>query len=209
MEKQTGRIEAFSDGIFGVAITLLALEIGIDVQDIHEKLTNDVFWHELVALWPKYVAYFNSFASVLLMWMAHHKLFQQLKRANTYTMLANGFLLLVVALVPFPTKSVGEFFFTPARDASIIFYTSYSILVSSSFCLLGLAMLSEKVQVIDPVELKGILKGVFMGILLNIAIAGISFSAPLIAMGLNFCMWIFWAILSRANEKPLEPGYEN
>ena len=70
----TGRLEAFSDGIFGVAITLLALEIG--VQE-YEGATDASLLTNILGLWPKYVAYINSFATVLLMWLAHHQLFKR------------------------------------------------------------------------------------------------------------------------------------
>ncbi len=212
MEKDTNRIEAFSDGIFGVAITLLALEIGISEKGAHESITNQVFWQELIALWPKFFAYFNSFAAVLLMWMSHHKIFKLLNSTNTYVILANGLLLLIVALVPFPTKTVGEFIHTGAGAASIIFYTSYSVLISLSFCLLSLCIIKGGDRVASPenaVIIKKLQKGMFMGLLMNSAIFLMAFFAPYVALILNFCMWIFWAVLSHAAEKKTTIHNEN
>ena len=65
MEKETNRLEAFSDGIFAVAITLLALEIGIKE---YEGATNSNLWQKILGSWPEYFSYFNSFATVLLIW---------------------------------------------------------------------------------------------------------------------------------------------
>ncbi|CAN5310380.1 hypothetical protein BH09BAC4_BH09BAC4_39030 [soil metagenome] len=87
MEKQTGRLEAFSDGIFGVAITLLALEIGIDG---YESPTNLSLWYKIVDEWPNYFTYFNSFAMVFLIWTGHHKTFKLLRDANHWVVLANA-----------------------------------------------------------------------------------------------------------------------
>jgi phosphoserine phosphatase len=75
MEKQTSRLEAFSDGIFAVAITLLAIEIGINE---YAGANNTNLWHKIIERWPEYFSYFNSFATVLLIWMGHNKIFKQL-----------------------------------------------------------------------------------------------------------------------------------
>ena len=81
MEKNTARLEAFSDGIFGVAITLLAIEIGIQE---YEGATNADLWNRILDKWPEYFTYFNSFATVLLMWMGHNKIFEHLKREGVW-----------------------------------------------------------------------------------------------------------------------------
>lgn len=69
MEKETSRLQAFSDGIFGVAITLLALDIGVKEYD---GATNLSLWREILNRWPEYFTYFNSFAVLLLIWLGHH-----------------------------------------------------------------------------------------------------------------------------------------
>lgn len=207
MEKETARIEAFSDGIFAVAITLLALEIGIDeTPDIH--ITNAGFWNEIIALWPKYFAFFNSFASVLLMWMSHHKIFNLLKSTNTFIILANGFLLLITALVPFPAKTIGEYIRTDAVSATVIFYNSYSVLMCFAFWLLSFAILKNKAHLLPRKNshktMSGIYKGICIGFFCMLAILAISFFSPYIGLALNFLMWIFWATqtyLSEKNEK--------
>ena len=204
MEKETGRIEAFSDGIFSVAITLLALEIGIkEVPDVH--ISNANFWHEILALWPKLFAFFNSFAAVLLMWMAHHQIFKLLRSTNTFIILANGFLLLITALVPFPVKTIGEYFNTDANHSAIVFYNSYSVVMCASFWVLTFTVLKNKKHLlpgkIAEDTMKGIYKGICMGMILTLAIFGISFIYPYLGLALNFCMWIFWAFLSHAGER--------
>src|SRR5258705_7460569 len=105
-QKETVRIEAFSDGIFCVAITLLAIEIGVEVN---RNETNKGLTHSLLNLWPIYLAYVISFVNVLLAWIGHHSLFKNLSRTDNSVMVSNGLLLMLVALVPFPTKTLGLF----------------------------------------------------------------------------------------------------
>ena len=204
MEKQTGRLEAFSDGIFSVAITLLALEIGVkEIPEAH--INNANFWHEILALWPKLFAFFNSFAAVLLMWMAHHQIFKQLRSTNTFIILANGFLLLITALVPFPVKTIGEYFNSGASQAAIVFYNSYSVVMCTSFWLLTFTILKNKKHLlpgkIAEATMKGIYKGICIGLVCTLVIVGVSFIFPYVGLALNFCMWIFWAVLAHAGEQ--------
>src|SRR5882724_3495769 len=103
-QKETSRIEAFSDGIFCVGLTLLAIEIGVEMKE-HES--NEGLRHSLISLWPKYLSYFISFTNVLLAWIGHHGLFKNLRNTNNAVMISNGILLMLIALVPFPTKTLG------------------------------------------------------------------------------------------------------
>ena len=73
MTNENARTEAFSDGVFAIAITLLILEIVVKVP--HEPLGADALMSELRHLWPSYIAYFASFATIGVMWLNHHRLF--------------------------------------------------------------------------------------------------------------------------------------
>jgi len=123
-EKETGRIEAFSDGIFGIAVTLLILDITVPkASSVRGKTT---LLRVLVSEWPIYLAYLNSFITVLIMWMNHHKLFRHIRRSDHMFMLYNGLLLMGVTFVPFPTAVLAEFINTPdARTAAALYSGSY------------------------------------------------------------------------------------
>jgi uncharacterized membrane protein len=207
MEKDTTRIEAFSDGIFAVAITLLALEIGVDIKDIQvhhpvEATTNGELKNLLLAEWPKLFAYFNSFASVLLMWMYHHQIFKLLRTTNNKLILMNGLLLLFIALTPFPTKTLGEFIGTGAQKMAIIFYTGNSVVIATAFVLLMHAVKFRNGSLllpnISPQIMVDITKGLWIGFFLNIMIFIFAFFIPVLALILNFCMWVFWAVTARS-----------
>ncbi len=98
----TGRIDAFSDGVFAIAITLLILEVKIAPADL------DHVWKALVDEWPSYLAYVTSFFTVGGVWLAHHGLFTRLRYVDPVLMRLNILLLMVVAFLPFPTGLMAE-----------------------------------------------------------------------------------------------------
>src|SRR5581483_3937577 len=103
-EKETGRLEAFSDGVFAVAITLLVLNIKIPGLE-----SDDTLWQAFVSNWPMLVAYITSFATIGVMWINHHRLFTHIKHINTPLMLLNLLLLLIIVFIPVPTALLAEY----------------------------------------------------------------------------------------------------
>ena len=108
--KETGRVEAFSDGVFAIAITLLVLEL--KVPHVGDG-GNGRLAAALLAQWPSYLAFVTSFATILIMWVSHHHMFTFVRRADARFLYANGLLLFVVTVVPFPTALVAEYFEKP------------------------------------------------------------------------------------------------
>jgi uncharacterized membrane protein len=100
----TQRLEAFSDGVFAIAITLLILEIGVPHVDAHGSLT-----HALIHLWPSYVGYAVSFLTIGIMWINHHYMFKDIVRVDHTLLVLNLLLLLSIAFVPFPTAVVAAY----------------------------------------------------------------------------------------------------
>src|SRR6476469_9579466 len=104
-EKETGRIEALSDGVFAIAITLLV----IDLKVPHVEGEGENLLRAVAHQWPVYLAYATSFWSIGLAWMIHHHIFRAIRHFDHMLLLINSMLLLVVALVPHPTSIVGEY----------------------------------------------------------------------------------------------------
>ena len=99
-EKETARMEAFSDGVFAFAITLLAL-------NLRDPATSGVSLSQgLIDEWPAFFAFVTSFVSVLIMWMNHHNMFNYIRKIDRRLMLMNGVLLLFVVLTVFNTSLV-------------------------------------------------------------------------------------------------------
>ncbi|MFG3223819.1 TMEM175 family protein [Kitasatospora sp. NPDC048194] len=99
----TGRIEAFSDGVFAIAITLLVLEIRIPQAHGAAEL-----WRALGEQWPSYFAYVVSFLVIGVVWVNHHTLFGYLARIDRTLMFVNLLLLMLISALPFPTALVAQ-----------------------------------------------------------------------------------------------------
>jgi uncharacterized membrane protein len=97
------RLEAFSDGVLAIVITLLILEI--DVPEHHTTSLN----HDLAVQWPQYVAYLLSFMTVGIIWLNHHAVINLLARTNHSLQVLNLILLLPISVLPWPTALLAEF----------------------------------------------------------------------------------------------------
>jgi uncharacterized membrane protein len=126
----TGRIEAFSDAVFAIAITLLVLEISVPESDFEH------LWKGIADQWPSYLGYATSFLTIGGLWFIHHGIFRRLASADTIVMRLNLLLLMLVAFLPFPTKLVAETIdLTSPERAAVIFYglvlLSISVVIGS------------------------------------------------------------------------------
>lgn len=102
-ERGLERIIFFSDAVFAIAITLLALEIRLP-----EGASGGVTWAALLGLWPKYLSYFISFVTIGGYWVSHHRKFRLIQRYDSRLMWLNLLALAAVAFLPFPTALLGE-----------------------------------------------------------------------------------------------------
>src|SRR5262249_53867686 len=119
-EKETGRIEAFSDGVFAIAVTLLVLEL--KVPHLADGGANGSLGRALAAQWPSYVALVTSFFTILVMWANHHRIFDLVRRIDAPFLYSNGLLLLCVTVVPFPTALLAEYFRKPGGPVAAAVY---------------------------------------------------------------------------------------
>jgi uncharacterized membrane protein len=97
-----GRVEAFSDGVFAVAATLLIFNVQLD------KAAPGGLLAALLAAWPKYAAYVASFLTIGVMWMNHHGLFERLHRIDRALQFINLLLLMAIVFLPFSTAQLGS-----------------------------------------------------------------------------------------------------
>lgn len=106
----TNRLEAFSDGVFAIAITLLVLEI---------KVPNSgaPLGGELLRLWPSYFAYVVSFIVIGAIWLNHHLIFDHIIRADHQLLLLNTLHLMFIAFIPFPTAVLADALHNRADEA--------------------------------------------------------------------------------------------
>ncbi len=116
---RTARLEAFSDGVFAIAITLLVLEISVPLS------SEDDLLKALGEQWPSYLGYVVSFSTIGAVWLAHTVITEYLDHADAKILRLNLLLLLVVAFMPFPTKLLAGF--ADNADAERVAATVYGI----------------------------------------------------------------------------------
>lgn len=134
-EKETARTEAFSDGVFAIAITLLVLEI--KVPHLHENSGEKwALLREIGGLWPSFMAFVLSFSAILIMWINHHGLFRHARRVDKKLLFANGLLLMLITFVPFPTAVLAEYLDRPGANAAMVFYCGTYVLINIAYNLL-------------------------------------------------------------------------
>jgi len=149
----------------------------------------------LLEQWPLYLAYVISFINVLLAWIGHHSLFKLLRKTDNFIMVTNGLLMMLVALVPFPTKTLGAFLLTGALKTAVVFYTGYFVLISLAFRLLWFAATRNKDLLIHGItahQIRQTTKSENIGLICNGVIFGVAFFNPWLALILSFGMWVYW-----------------
>src|SRR5215470_6294994 len=126
----TSRIEAFSDGVFAIAITLLVLEIGVPEPSKETSLG-----HELLHQWPEYASYVVSFFTIGVIWINHHAMFDHLLRADRNVLFLNLLLLLWIGLLPWPTNVLAQYMTEGGADERVaaVLYTGVMTLMGVSF----------------------------------------------------------------------------
>lgn len=102
-QTETGRIEAFSDGVFAIAITLLILEIHVPESALDSDLRK-----ALLHLWPSFLAFLASFMTIGVIWLNHHRLFSLIQKCDDGLIAFNLLLLLGVTWLPFPTALLAQ-----------------------------------------------------------------------------------------------------
>lgn len=132
MTNETTRIEAFSDGVFAIAITLLVLDLKVP-KEVGEGHTLS---QALLAQWPAYLAFVTSFLTILVMWINHHRMFTLIGRSDDRLLFYNGLLLLGVTLVPFPTSLVAEHLRDEGQRVAAFVYNGTFIFLGICFNLL-------------------------------------------------------------------------
>jgi uncharacterized membrane protein len=128
---ETTRLEAFSDGVFAIAITLLIIEVHVAPGD-------GPLSQRLLQAWPEYVAYVVSFVTIGVMWANHHSLFHLIDRCTHAIVVVNVLLLLFISFVPFPTSVLGEALGGPAADARVaaVFFNGSFVVTAVFFNVL-------------------------------------------------------------------------
>jgi uncharacterized membrane protein len=136
----TGRLEAFSDGVIAVAITLLVLNIDLPDLGAHESLA-----HGLAGNWPVYAAYVTSFLTIGIIWINHHVMIGRLCEADRTILFLNLLLLMSIALLPFATKLIAAYLrHTSGQHLAAAIYSGTFLVMAIFFTSLNAHILLVK-----------------------------------------------------------------
>jgi uncharacterized membrane protein len=126
--RRTARLEAFSDGVFAIAITLLVLDLAIPATKQSEQHLLDAIGDE----WHGYLGYIVSFATVGALWLGHNAITDYLDRADTTLLRLNLLLLFFVSFIPFPTRLLSEYVATEQAERVAVTFYGLTLLVAGA-----------------------------------------------------------------------------
>lgn len=198
-EKETGRVEAFSDGVFAVAITLLALNIKIPGLNLPpDQLPNDKdLWGMLVYEWPMFIAYGISFATIGVMWLNHHRIFVHVRRNDTVLILLNALLLLIVVFIPVPTALLAEYIIRPDLHTAALIYSGIFFIMACCFNFLWrYATHNNRLMAkdVNPEAVAAISQQYLFGPVLYLGAFGVAWISAPASIALNFIFALFFAL---------------
>jgi uncharacterized membrane protein len=174
------RLNAFSDGVFAIAITLLVLELSVPVGS--GRLLSD-----LVEQWPEFLGYLISFAFIGGIWMSHARMTSLMKSGDTLVFALNILILLFVAVLPFTTNLMVSNLGGPDVAAAVLVYGANVLAASVLLSLLMLYLVRERTMLLDDVAdqtLAVIVRQRWIAIAINVLALACAFVAPGLAVGL-------------------------
>jgi uncharacterized membrane protein len=170
----THRLEAFSDAVLAIAITLLVLEISVP-----ESRSGHLF-DDLLDAWPSYVAFILSFVVIGIMWVSHHSMFERIARVDRGLLFTNLLLLLGIAFLPFPTALLASYAEDGGSNASVAAAVYSGTMVAIGLAFTGMWMYLDRhrdllIEGIDPALLGRSVKRSFVGPVVYALSIGLAF----------------------------------
>src|SRR5262249_12972648 len=191
---ETARLETFSDGVFAIALTILLLDLRLPPL---EKVTPGELIHGVLDLWPSYLAFALSFATILIMWVNHHARMVLIARLDGLLMFANGLVLFMTVALVFPTALVGQYLTGPAGEGAVFTYAVFVLATSGAWNVFVFAMQPERGLLRSGVPASQIapIRGrVGSGFVVYIVAAGLALVNAYLGLALITAMWGFWGV---------------
>ena len=141
------RLEAFSDGVFAIAMTLLIIDVKLPSAASFASTAE--LWRVLQHLTPSFFAFALSFGIILITWVNHHATLELINRSTASFIYANGFLLLTVVFIPFPTGLLGAFLLTDHAAPAVVLYNATLAAQAIGWILLTSAALNDQLTMDD------------------------------------------------------------
>jgi len=185
-EPGTTRFETFSDGVFAIAATLLVLEFSVSGDDLG---------HELLHIWPSYLAYVTSFLTIGIIWMNHHHTVSLIARTDRTMLFINNLLLLTVAFLPFPTKLVGDYLRGDGEQAAALAYAATLVVMAILHQVWWQYARRNRRLIADETPdsaLRAVDRAYLPGVPMYATVFVVAFFSPLAALALTFAIAAFY-----------------
>jgi uncharacterized membrane protein len=196
-QNDLARLEAYSDGVFAIASTLLVLEVRVPV--VPADAPASALWRGLFDLWPSYLAFVLGFGSILVMWVNHHYAIRMLSRCSKPFLYANGLLLMTATFMPFPTALLARYTDTKFAAVATVAYAGYAVLTNLAF-LVWSATMEAPVLLVKPEvgreQLAQLRRRTLMGVPVYLITALISWWLPVVGLLLICTLWVSWVMIS-------------
>jgi uncharacterized membrane protein len=197
---KTNRLEAFSDGVFAVAITLLVLEINVP--------GGENLWHQLKEEWPSFAAFAVSFWVIGIIWVNHHGVIDHLRRADRGVLYLNLLVLMTVVFIPFSTELFAVHLKSGADEkVAAIVYSSSFLAMGVSFGLLWTYVTSHRealgVSLTDE-EVRSTRRSFLIGNPIYVLAFAMSFVSPAAVLAIVALVAFYYAIVGMRS--PVESG---
>lgn len=186
------RLEAFSDGVFSISITLLVLSIRVPGKEVE---TNRQLIRALKDSWPNVVTFVFSFLVVGVFWVAHHRIFAYIKKVNHFILWANIFYLMMIALIPFPVAILAQHPFFPS---AIILYCFVLFLCGSHHFIFLLYINRNRAYMegtVTSAEFRKVLGVAAVGPVCYLAGGVFSLVSPAISFGFILAALLFYIVV--------------
>jgi uncharacterized membrane protein len=195
----TNRLEAFSDGVIAVAITLLVLEIRVPPPPAAGTKPAPSLIYELGQAWPHYAAYVISFMTIGIIWINHHVMIGRLRRADHSILILNLVLLMSIGVLPFATDLMATYLREPRGEAvAAAVYGGAFLLMAVAFALLNRHILLNRSHLLGseiPLdERRRILTQSIAGVAPYLAATALAFVSPYITLAICGAIALYYAM---------------
>jgi uncharacterized membrane protein len=196
--RDNSRLEAFCDGVFAIALTLLIIDIRIPASLSEKIKTTRDLWLALEKITPSIFAFILSFAIIIITWVNHHNTLKLVNKSSAPFFYANGLFLLSVVFIPFPTSLLGEYLLTDHSSPAVILYSSVCAFQAIGWNLLTFAAIKPKLLTKNEKSTRAMLRHhrysyFAFGLYTVCALAAIWYPQT-IAIAISV-IWIIWLII--------------
>jgi uncharacterized membrane protein len=205
----SSRLEAFSDAVFAIAITLLILDIAVPPRS---ETPSGELTRALGAEWPSYFAYLVSFLVIGIIWVNHHALFARVRQVDRAVLFANLALLLAVSIIPFPTHLLAEYL-TAGENSHVAaaVYSCAMLFMGVAYGLLWLSVSRDNRllhHAVDPATRRATWLRFGIGNVVYLITIGLSFVSAVAALAVHGLVAIYYCFDQLSGSGSTKPSPE-